>query len=233
MFSRKQFDLGVSSPSKSREITDELRKLIGDKWVDDKKCEAKFDDDGIVDEGLDDAGIEWSSEKERLAWIEDVRARRLNPITLAYDAFGIDYNSEEREIVSLQKEQEYFVEKGSNEFGLTRSDYQFLLDDIEEAITKANRKYGYGGYGFVDRFGNHYRDPQPRTVPESDLALERLGLGKVKADPVRPIPKVNPIPKRLRTRQIAEPGPLLEEIMLERGLLHAVKKREGGENRDE
>jgi hypothetical protein len=59
-------------------------------------------------------------------------------------------------------------------FSLTDEEYHFLLDDIEQAIADANRKYGYGGYGFVDRFGNHYPDPRPRTVPESDLALERL-----------------------------------------------------------
>jgi hypothetical protein len=42
----------------------------------------------------------------------------------------------------------------------------------------------------------------------------------------RPIPKVDPMPPRPRIRRrIEEPGPLLEEVMLARGLLHAVKRR--------
>ncbi|HEY6405566.1 MAG TPA: hypothetical protein VIX38_05770, partial [Nitrososphaeraceae archaeon] len=40
----------------------------------------------------------------------------------------------------------------------------------------------------------------------------------------RPIPKVDPMPPGPRRRRIEESGPLLEEVMLARGLLHAVKK---------
>jgi hypothetical protein len=46
----------------------------------------------------------------------------------------------------------------------------------------------------------------------------------------RPIPKVNPMPPKPRRRRtgIEESGPLLEEVMLARGLIHAVKKVETG-----
>jgi hypothetical protein len=44
----------------------------------------------------------------------------------------------------------------SKEFGLTYDEYQILLDDYEQAIEEGNRKYGYGGYGYVDGDGNHY-----------------------------------------------------------------------------
>jgi hypothetical protein len=42
----------------------------------------------------------------------------------------------------------------------------------------------------------------------------------------RPIPKVDPMPPRpgTRRRRIEESEPLLEEVMLARGMLHAVKK---------
>ena len=33
---------------------------------------------------------------------------------------------------------------------------QFLLDDIGWAVKEENRKYGYGGHGYIDRDGNHY-----------------------------------------------------------------------------
>lgn len=41
----------------------------------------------------------------------------------------------------------------------------------------------------------------------------------------RPIPKVNPMPPGPRRSRIEDSGPLLEEIMLAKGLIHAVRKR--------
>lgn len=92
--------------------------------------------------------------------------------------------------------------------GLTDEEYQFLLDDIEEAIAEGNRKYGYGEPGYIDADGNFY--PFPDNDKPRDFA--------------RPIPKVDPMPPRARRRRIEEPGPLLEEVMLARGMLRAVKK---------
>jgi hypothetical protein len=88
-----------------------------------------------------------------------------------------------------------------NFFGLTEDEYQILLEDINQAVEEGNRKYGFG---------------EP----------EYIGA---KSKP-RPIPKVNPMPTRTRTRRrrIEELGPLLEEVMLARGLLYAVKRRSVG-----
>jgi hypothetical protein len=101
----------------------------------------------------------------------------------------------------------------------TDEDYQFLLDDIEEAIAEGNKKYGYGEPGYIDRNGNYY--PFPDNNKPRNFA--------------RAIPKVNPMPPMPRTsrRRIEEPGPLLEEVMLARGLLHAVKVKRRSLNRNE
>lgn len=52
--------------------------------------------------------------------------------------------------------------------------------------------------------------------------------------PARPIPIIDPMPPRPRTRRrmMEEAGPLLEEVMLARGLLHAdaVKAKKRGEH---
>jgi hypothetical protein len=49
----------------------------------------------------------------------------------------------------------------------------------------------------------------------------------LKAERFRPIPKVDPMPPGSRRRRtgIEDSGPLLEEVMLARGLIHAVRKR--------
>jgi|SRR5215208_6971573 len=44
----------------------------------------------------------------------------------------------------------------SEEFGLTQDEYEILLDDIEQAIDEGNRKYGYGGNGYLGEDGNYY-----------------------------------------------------------------------------
>jgi hypothetical protein len=62
------------------------------------------------------------------------------------------------------QEQEYFIDEDSKETGLTEEEYNFLQDDIAFQIAEANRIYGYGGYGWVDGFGNHYRYPETLKV---------------------------------------------------------------------
>jgi hypothetical protein len=52
----------------------------------------------------------------------------------------------------------------SEEFGLTQDEYEILLDDIEQAIDEANRKYGFGGAGYLAPDGNYYL-PQPGDAP--------------------------------------------------------------------
>lgn len=113
------------------------------------------------------------------AFLSFIREKFQNADPIAKQKFadkieGVDFEVSPTKAIEEDREQSYFIDDDSKECGLTEEEYQFLLDDIEFQIAEANRKYGYGGYGFVDRFGNHYRDPRPRTVPESDLALKRL-----------------------------------------------------------
>lgn len=117
-------------------------------------------------------------------------------------------------------EEEYFISEDSKECGLTRLEYEFLLDDIEEAIREGNRKYGFGEPGYIDADGNFY------PFPDNDKPRKFA----------RQIPKVNPMPprpRRPRGRRIDEPGPLLEEVMLARDMLHAVKVKRRPLNRNE
>jgi hypothetical protein len=51
----------------------------------------------------------------------------------------------------------------SKEFGLTYDEYQDLLDNIEQAIEEGNRKYGYGGAGYLAEDGNYYL-PSPTNT---------------------------------------------------------------------
>jgi hypothetical protein len=48
--------------------------------------------------------------------------------------------------------------------GLSDEEYQFLLDDINQAVEEGNRKYGYGGLDYIDSDGNHY-PPQHNDKP--------------------------------------------------------------------
>ena len=99
--------------------------------------------------------------------------------------------------------------------GLNFETYQFLLGDIAQGVEDANRMYGYGEPGYIGTDGNFH----PLSVSDS---------GNIISEPEpRPIPKVNPMPPRPRRRRIEleESGPLLEEVMLARGLLHAERKR--------
>jgi hypothetical protein len=125
----------------------------------------------------------------------------------------IDKHTRFNPISTPEKERRFNVDC----YGLTVEEYKFLLDDIEEAIAEGNRKYGFGEPGYIDADGNFY--------PFSDNDKPRsIGLDKPQPQkPTRPIPKVNPMPPRPRRRRIEEPGPLLEEVMLVRGILRAVK----------
>ena len=42
---------------------------------------------------------------------------------------------------------------------LSDYEYQILLEDIDQAVAEGNKKYGYGGYGYVGLDGNHYPFP--------------------------------------------------------------------------
>ena len=75
-------------------------------------------------------------------------------------------------------------------FGSTDEEYQFLLDDIDQAVEEGNKKYGYGGYGYIGKDGNYYLFPdngkpqrsKPRPRPNEpsveEVAIER-GLIKI------------------------------------------------------
>jgi hypothetical protein len=50
----------------------------------------------------------------------------------------------------------YILDDDSKEFGLTLDEYQILVEDYEQAIEEGNRKYGYGGAGYIDSDGNYH-----------------------------------------------------------------------------
>lgn len=79
--------------------------------------------------------------------------------------------------------------------GLTDEEYQFLLDDIEEAIAEGNRKYGYGEPGYIDADGNFY------PFPDNDKPRQTLTL--------------KPKPKRKRR-------PSVEQVAIARGIIKVV-----------
>ena len=49
----------------------------------------------------------------------------------------------------------------SKEIGLTYDEYQILVDDYEQAIAEGDRKYGYGGRGYLAEDGNYYLPSPP------------------------------------------------------------------------
>jgi hypothetical protein len=82
-----------------------------------------------------------------------------------------------------KEEQSYFVEEDSKEFGLTKSDYEFLLSDIEQAIEDANRKYGYGEPGYIDDVGDFYPFPdndKPRKTRKQSTEEVAIARGIIK-----------------------------------------------------
>jgi hypothetical protein len=85
--------------------------------------------------------------------------------------------------------------------GLTDEEYQFLLDDIEEAIAEGNRKYGYGEPGYIDADGNFY------PFPDNDEPRRTLSL------------KPKSKHKRERRRRI---GPSIEQVAVARGIIMAI-----------
>jgi hypothetical protein len=89
--------------------------------------------------------------------------------------------------------------------GLTDEEYQFLLDDIEEAIAEGNRKYGYGEPGYIDTDGNFYPFPDnDKDKPRQTLTLVVKSKSKH---------------KRERRRRI---GPSIEQVAVARGIIRAI-----------
>jgi hypothetical protein len=128
------------------------------------------------------------AEKDEEAFLSFIRERFRNADPDAKQKFadlieGVDFEvSPTKEIE--EDEQSYFVEEDSKEFGLTFSDYEFLLSDIEQAIEDANRKYGYGEPGYFDKDGNYYFAPiddkprKTRKLSTEEVAIAR-GIIKV------------------------------------------------------
>jgi hypothetical protein len=54
------------------------------------------------------------------------------------------------------KLQSGLIAEDSKECGITEAEYQFLLDDIAQAIEDGNRMYGYGEPGYIDKQGNFH-----------------------------------------------------------------------------
>jgi hypothetical protein len=83
---------------------------------------------------------------------------------------------------------------GKGFFGLTDEEYEFLQYDIEQAVADGNKKYGYGGYGYIGEDGNHYLFHD------------------------------NYKPKRLRSTSKPKPKrPSVEEVAITRGLVRVIK----------
>lgn len=49
------------------------------------------------------------------------------------------------------------IEEDSNEFGLTRGDYAFLLWDIENEIARFDEEHGFDGFGYREPDGSYIR----------------------------------------------------------------------------
>jgi hypothetical protein len=87
---------------------------------------------------------------------------------------------------------------GNESFGLTDEEYEFLQDDINQAIAEGNEKYGYGGCGNISEDGNHY------PFPDNDKPKKLSCIPKPKVKPKRPS---------------------VEEVAIARGLLHVIKPK--------
>jgi hypothetical protein len=85
------------------------------------------------------------------------------------------------------------VDEASNEFGLTKKDYEYLLYDIELAIADFDREHGFDEYGFYDN-GTRYsflpRNSKPkisekrqRKLSAQDVAIAK-GLIRIKTKEV-------------------------------------------------
>jgi hypothetical protein len=94
---------------------------------------------------------------------------------------------------------------GSEPFGLTDEEYEFLQDDINQTITEGNRKYGFGDSGYVGTDG--YFHPLPVPDPYNDKPRQTLTL--------------KPKSKCKRKRRI---GPSIEQVAVARGIIRAIHK---------
>jgi hypothetical protein len=83
------------------------------------------------------------------------------------------------------------VDEDSNEFGLTRRDYEFLQWDIQNAIAQFDEEHGYDGIGYHEKDGSYVypldkvkaldekRSKSKRRMSAQDVAIAK-GLIKIK-----------------------------------------------------
>jgi hypothetical protein len=87
------------------------------------------------------------------------------------------------------------VDEDSNEFGLTRGDYEFLQWDIQNAIAQFDEEHGFDGIGYHERDGSYvYPLDKVKTLDEKhkkririsaqDVAIAKgiIKIKKVEAD---------------------------------------------------
>ena len=55
-----------------------------------------------------------------------------------------------------EEQQSGLISEDSKECGITEQEYQFLLDDIAQAIEDGNRMYGNGEPGYIHNDGNYH-----------------------------------------------------------------------------
>jgi hypothetical protein len=88
---------------------------------------------------------------------------------------------------AIETKEEYFIEEDSKECGLTRAEYEFLLDDIEFQIAEANRKYGCGEPGYIDKHGDYHPFPGGKRVRSRKLSPEDVAIARGIIKITRPI----------------------------------------------
>jgi hypothetical protein len=88
------------------------------------------------------------------------------------------------------------VEEGSQEFGLTARDYEFLQWDIQNAIAQFDEEYGYDGIGYHEKDGSYLyplnkvktldekHSKNKRKMSAQDVAIAKglIKIKKVEAD---------------------------------------------------
>jgi hypothetical protein len=92
----------------------------------------------------------------------------------------------------LEEDDAGLVEEDSNEFGLTRRDYEFLQWDIQNAIAQFEEEHGFDGIGYHEKDGsyvysldkvkelNERRSEKIKSkIPAQDIAVAK-GLIKIK-----------------------------------------------------
>jgi hypothetical protein len=73
------------------------------------------------------------------------------------------------------------VDEDSNEFGLTRADYNYIIEhDIPLAIADFDREHGYDGTGYHDKSGNYvYSIDKVKTLDEKRRKKIRISAQDV------------------------------------------------------